>query len=174
MRRGQIEIVGLLIIVVMISFMLLFAITAMMDDDNDRSENYLPQTVSSRFVGSMLKTTSMCVPNMPMRDLIIDCAKSPETGGSVDLLCDDGNMSCAFMKHVLDQMLNKSFDNMSIGYEFIVLSPANRRLYQRNCSVSNGCTSQSFEKGDSWNQPLPVGYQGTMHIRMCMGACGKT
>jgi hypothetical protein len=171
MRRGQIEIVGLLIIVIMISFMLLFLVTC----DNSGSygsKKYMPQTISSRFVGSMLKTTSMCVPNMAMRDLIIDCARNAETGGSMDLVCEDGQMSCGFMKSVLDSMLNSSFDNLSVGYEFMVLSPANKRLYYRNCTASDGCTAKTYDSGDAWNQPLPVGYQGTMNIRMCMGKCG--
>jgi hypothetical protein len=174
MKRSQIEIVGLLIIVVMISFLLLFVVSTMFKK-NDGDDSYLPQTRASRFVGSLLKTDSMCTRNLVMRDLIIDCARSPETGGSRDLQCETSTAimrPCEYMKNVLDTLLANSFDATEDPYEFRIIGTDQRILYTRNCSIGNGCTQKSTAKGDSWNQPLPVGYQGTMNIRMCIPNCG--
>jgi hypothetical protein len=173
MRRSQIEIVGLLIIVIMISFMILFYVAWTLQPPEDIVGKYMESTKSSRFVGALLKTDSTCTEDMSMRDLIIDCAKSPETGGSIETKCiPDGERPCDYMKEVLDELLTNSFETVEEGYQFMILSPKNVMIYSRNCSSLNGCPLKKTGSGDSHNQPLPVGYQGTMQIRMCLPVCG--
>ncbi|MEM4267622.1 MAG: hypothetical protein QXK37_02215 [Candidatus Woesearchaeota archaeon] len=173
-RRGQIEIVGLLIIVVLLSLMLLFIIPALFKKLSSLQNEHTRRTLPGEFISAMLKTDSGCTKNTNIQDLIIDCARSPETGGTLELVCVDGNKSCAYMKNVLDQLLLNSFDAMKKNYEIVITSPDKRVIYSRNCSKSNGCTNFVTDEVQTETQPLPVwANYGNLEIMMCMGGCQR-
>jgi hypothetical protein len=171
MRRAQTEIVGLLIIVIMISFMVLFAVSVMFEPPEDDIDSYLQNSIPSRFVGGILRTDSRCVKGFDMRELIIDCAKSPELGGSMDLTCEDGKRTCEYMKGVLDGILQGTFESVQKPYELRIYDPDKQLIYTRNCSAVNGCLSASKVRSDTYNQWLNVPYRGNMQILMCMPEC---
>ena len=123
-KKGQVEIVGLLIIVIMISIILLFALKSMFGQNKNTQSKYIQSTIASSFVGSMLNTNSLCTKDTNMEKVLIDCAKHPTTGGSTEFKCgDDGMKSCEFAGLIIEGMLNDTLKVWKRPYEFKVKSP---------------------------------------------------
>jgi hypothetical protein len=170
-RKAQIEIVGLLIIVVMVSFMLLLVAKALVTKPPSPVSDYAPQSEASSFMNAMLMTSSFCTEDTDVSNLVKNCAQSPETGGS--LTCTNGSRSCEFLDGILGQMLGNSFDSMKKNYEFVIKTANNEVIYSRNCSKQNHCTTYAPAKAYTWTQPLPTDAPGMdVTLMMCMGGCG--
>jgi hypothetical protein len=164
MRRAQVEIVGLLIIVVLISLVLLFALKYYFNDSSGYVPEFTPKELSSSWIGAMLGTNSECTDDTVMSKVLIDCVRYPPDGSS-DLICDGGKRSCEFAEAVLDEMLKKTLAEWKMKYEFAVISPSKQVVIDIKSDDLGDKESTAFV------QPLPIdtsGYQ-TMQIVLCIG-----
>jgi hypothetical protein len=164
MKRAQVEIIGLLIIVVLISMILLFAMKYYFHDESSYVPEFTPKDLSSSWIGAMLGTNSECTDDTVMSKVLIDCVKYPPEGSS-ELVCKGGKKSCEFAEEVLQEMLDKTLGEWKQPYEFIILSPSKQVVMDLKSDNLGDRQSTAFP------QPLPLdtsGYQ-TMQVILCIG-----
>ncbi|MGM5481856.1 MAG: hypothetical protein ACQESF_00190 [Nanobdellota archaeon] len=173
-KKAQSEIVGLLVIVLIISFILLFVLNSVVFDEPESVKGIKNEKLASSMISAMLNTDTNCTPNSKVKDLLIDCGKWHAIGAT-DLRCYDGRTSCEYLNEtggVFEVMLNKTLGEWSRTYEFIVTEPQN--LHNKIIHKTGGNLSAVASGGQAANQPLPVGRgYGTMVIWLCMGGCGE-
>ena len=112
-RRAQSEIAGLLIIVVMLVFIMLFAyrlIQPAKDTSNERVRT------ADALIGAMLQTDARCS-NSNLQDLLKECMR-----GDV-IVCYNGSRSCAYAHGMISQMLAQTLDTWNWNYKLTISSP---------------------------------------------------
>src|SRR3989344_6478819 len=110
LRKGQIEMMGLMIIVVILSLALLFVVKVVFTQEKtDTTQSYETSKLVESFVNTLFQTSSGCTDDTTIPDLLIDCAKNPFSGGSIT--CDDGRESCVFANATIVTILQSTIDN---------------------------------------------------------------
>ncbi len=167
-RKSQSEIIGLLIIVVIISLIMLFGLKYLLKPTDDYQAAYKNKDISSGMIGAILNTNSGCTKDTLIKNLLTDCAKSPNVE-SLQLECTDDSKhrhSCEYAGAVIEKMLNETLGRWNMPYEFKVFSPS------RQVIDALGSSSPDLESGstDTSTQPLPVTSQhSAMEIWLCIG-----
>jgi hypothetical protein len=129
-KKGQIETMGLLVIVILVSLILFFALTFSLRNPQtgqpDKNEFKQNQAIST-FGSTMLETTSNCN-GWTIKELIEDCAFLKEINCNGESSCVTANNS---MKDLLDLTLNKW------GYDYnLTIYDANKNIV---LSAASGC-----------------------------------
>lgn len=86
MKKGQTEIFGLAIVVLLISVGFLFAIGFFAQKPSEIKKEFAQTEIGSNLLSSMLKVTVVDCNNLEMTELIQDCAENPEEANQID--CD--------------------------------------------------------------------------------------
>ena len=168
MKKGQAEIVGLLIIVILISLMMLFGIRYLVKGGSGIKEDYIHKDLSSSMIGAILNTNSGCTDDTLVKDLLIDCAKHPNVE-TYQLECVDGKRSCAKAGVIIGQILDETIKVWNKPYQFMVISPSNQQIEALNFTGNNP-RDIDVEKIDTSTQPLPVGTGSSpIMIVLCIG-----
>lgn len=104
MRRAQMEIMGLALIIILVVLGMVFGLRFLKDEPTTISQEFEQKTMATSFLNTMLGTTSDCH-RATFRELVQDCAQ----GGQVR--CPSGRNSCdetrAEMQTMLDEVLTK-------------------------------------------------------------------
>jgi hypothetical protein len=168
MKRSQSEIIGLLIIVIILTMVLLFSMTMCKATPQIDTAN---KELASSMIGAILNTNSGCTKDVDIKELLIDCAKAPDTGGSSELVCVNGSRSCEFSRGEIQIILDRTLKVWEKPYELEVRSPQDIEIMNFTYT-----TPKAGTRVDSANQPLPVGIGmgRSMQIRLCMGGACRT
>jgi len=166
MKKAQVEIVGLLLIVILISFVLIFAIKYMSEPPNDVTNRYKAKDLSSSFVGAMLNSNSGCTDDTLMSKVLIDCVKHSSIGGSNELICQGNRKTCEYAEDVLDDMLTGTLDAWNRDYEFIIVDHQNQRIIERHSADAKPRANVI-----PFIQPLPIDTSGSRSLKiiLCIG-----
>ena len=120
-RKGQMEIMGLAIIVVFISLAMLFVIQfIVLKPVEDTRSEYVRTQVASNIVSAMLKADSGCK-DTSFTELIQDCVVWKGVGG---LECY-GKNSCQYLEDGVFMILNSTLGKWGRKYDFRVYKQAN-------------------------------------------------
>ena len=114
MRKAQIEIMGLVVVVVLVVIGMFFSLT-LKTPTNTRpvSQVYGDEKLASDFLITFLETTEPTC-EKTMRDIVIDCIKQRTLGVS-RLLCG-GEESCSFINSTLYNITSQTLDPWGISY----------------------------------------------------------
>jgi len=169
-KRSQMEIMGLMIIVIIISLALLFVIKVVFTKKNtDLTGDYETSKLVESFVNTLFQTSSGCTSDTTIQDLLVDCAKNPFSGGTIT--CDDGRESCVFANTTIATILQSTIDNWGFketGYEFVAVAPPNQQIIYYaagNLSASLGGETTPFSL-----RLYPS--QQYLSVYLCVGGCG--
>ncbi|MBI5002178.1 hypothetical protein HZC31_02235 [Candidatus Woesearchaeota archaeon] len=170
LRRGQIEMMGLMIIVVILSLALLFVVKVVFTSEKtDTTQSYETSKLVESFVNTLFQTSSGCTDDTTIQDLLIDCAKNPFSGGSIT--CGDGQNSCPYANATIATILSQTLDQWGYadtGYEFVAIAPPNQQIIyysSGNLSASMGGTTEPFAL-----RLYPS--QQDLNVYLCIGGCG--
>jgi hypothetical protein len=136
--KGQIETMGLLVIVILISLILFFVLSFSLknkttEGQTDKQEFKQTQSVSN-FGTTMLETTSGC--KRTIRELLTDCAYTHE------ITCDGLN-SCESANQTITQILDLTLNKWGYDYNMTVQTSQGVNVL----SVATGCeVSKSSSK----------------------------
>ncbi len=117
-KRGQEEMVGFALIIIMVAIILLVFLTISMKKTNEISES----SEIENFLQSMLQYTSNCSINsnfnfVSINRLIQECSE--------DTYCNDGTFSCDVLNNTLEKMFSVSWSIQNTsqfrGYELMIL-----------------------------------------------------
>ncbi len=169
-KRSQMEIMGLMIIVLILSLALLFVIKIVFTKkSSDITQSYETSKLVESFVNTLLQTSSGCTSDTTIQYLLIDCAKNPFSGGSIT--CDDGRESCTFVNETIATILQSTIDMWGFkeaGYEFVAVAPPNQQIVyysSGNLSASLGGETTPFSL-----RLYPS--QQYLYVYLCIGGCG--
>lgn len=166
---GQIEIMGLVIIVVIISLVLLFVVSIVFKQEPGADLPEAETGLSSSFIDALLQTDSNCTSDTTMQDLFVNCAKSPGKGS---ITCYDGRKSCEYVNDTTIEIMKKTLDvwglNVSRGYEFVAVVPPQKVI--THYTAGNMSLSLGGEV-----EPYPLSLYPSpsdLLIYLCVGGCG--
>ena len=113
-RKGQMEMMGLAIIVILVSLALLFGIRFAISKGADRKETFTQEQISENMLNALMLSTTKCGGN-DMTELLQDCAGLNDTGcGRYD--------SCKFFNETARGILDGTLDGWGKNYRLTVVS----------------------------------------------------
>lgn len=118
MSRSQMEIFGLMIIVIMVAIGLLFAIVVLSKPPGSVVQ-VKESVMAANFVNTVLSTSAIGCGKRSVRDLLQDCAVS----GSNALVCENGMDSCEFAEEIISHALSSTLSRWGKDYEFLIDGP---------------------------------------------------
>jgi len=127
-KKGQVEMVGLVIIVILITLGMLFMAKFSLTDDNTKKKVIAREFLASSAMGALMKTQAICEqydsygnlkkePAFIQNELLEDCALYRTTNS--EYTCS-GKHSCIFLKELLGSLLNQTLGagRLNKHYEF--------------------------------------------------------
>lgn len=174
-RQAQIEMMGLMIIVIIISLMIFFAITVVfLKKPKDHTGEFSRQELSSSIIGAMLRTSSGCTEDTTLEDLFIATAKSSviTCNPLPNHPCSSETNSDIFLKCAVTNILGNTLGTFQLPYEFLAKS-GNSLLSQGTSAELHITSSDSIKplsSGTTNPYTLPI-YPGNqvIEIWLCVG-----
>lgn len=115
-NRGQMEIFGLVIIVILLAIGLLFAVLILTKSPSLEVERVKPSIVAANFLNTMMGTTSSCG-KRSVRELLQDCAVSSADWDTA-FRCGPDLNTCELMREMISDMLAASLGKWGKNYRF--------------------------------------------------------
>jgi len=115
MAKAQIEIIGLMLILILLSLGMLFAIKyVFLSPAKEIKAEYTEKNIAENMLYAVLETDVECNNNyISIKDLLIDCKESV----GVSLNCN-GYSSCNFAKENINQIFKKTLEKWGNKYYF--------------------------------------------------------
>ncbi len=123
--KAQMEIFGLVIIVILLAIGLLFAVVILTKTPTTEVQRVKESVQAANFLNTMMGTTSLSCSKRSVRELLQNCATSAydsATGQwSGAALCDDGSTNTCQLAHIMvDQMLLETLGTWGKNYRFFI------------------------------------------------------
>lgn len=118
-KKGQTELVGLVIIVIMITLGMLFLVIFSVGEKGEK-KIFTRKNLASSTINALFETTvneEGCFENIPFREIIKSCGKFQ--GGNSDQYSCEGKNSCEFLQEVfIKKLLAETLGEWKKCYEF--------------------------------------------------------
>lgn len=160
-RKGQTEIFGLVIIVILLALGLLFAVFILTKQEATISTK---ESIQARtYLSTLLGTTVMECNKQSVRELLENCMDATFTSGKYIGAgnCLDGTNSCTKSKNIMALTLAETFGKWGYTYEFTI--PDNDVL--KTLNASNGECKSERERG-IWKL-IKTGRSATLTLDLC-------
>jgi hypothetical protein len=113
------EIFGLVIIIILVTLGLLFAVIVLTRPASTQVSYVKESIMASNFLNTMLSTSAIGCGSRTVRNLLQDCGKS-----STPSVCSNGLNTCEFARAVITQMLDSTLKDWGKDYQFSIEGPA--------------------------------------------------
>jgi len=110
--RGQMEIMGLTIVVILVILGILFGIRVMSRPETDLAKEFKTKTMSVNYLNVLLGTTTDCH-KATFRELIQDCGQ----GGTIYCGGDTAG-SCDYVDYYFEEIFNQTLTKINKKYYF--------------------------------------------------------
>ena len=149
MKKSQMEIMGLAVIVILVSVGILFALRfVILKEPTDYKKGFTQSELASNMLSSMLRITVGNCSGMSFTELFQHCARNPST---TDGLCSNfpnlPKTSCKFLNHTVQRLFNQTLGAWNIAYEFSAKASSNI-LFKAGKPCPKGFKSKLY--------PIPV------------------
>ena len=162
-RKAQIEMMGLVVIVVLVTIILLFYISFRINSDenmqkSEPKQEYTEKQLATNYIQAVLKTTTRCE-GMNIQQLLQDCALYR------NLVCPMGD-SCAQINATLDNLTNRSMDIWQTSYLFKI-KHRDRLIYSKS---KHGCDETKTAEATGF-QPITLWPEDSQAIMVTLRVC---
>ena len=115
-KKSQMEIMGLVIIVILVSVAMLFVIKfILLQPPSDIGSTYTHTQLAANTLNAITKTTAKSCKNQDLTQLLQDCAAYNQQGGLI--ICDDGKKSCQYSEESIRYIINNTLDKWGKSYK---------------------------------------------------------
>jgi len=168
-RRGQMEMLGLAIIVVIILFGLMLALRFFyFRQETNPAQAALDVQLGANLLDTMLEMTTGCK-NVPLITLLQECARGsglacqnvPDLSGKIVV---KGGTACDHATSTIQYVLNQTLDTWGRKYEFGIVGPAPLSSIKMK-QPKEGCP----EGSQAITRPRPIGpgVTATFTLKLC-------
>jgi len=154
-RKGQMEIMGLAIIVILVALGLMFAVQWMLQAPATKQVQRAKESVlAANFLNTMLGTTTECN-KRTIRDLLMDCAL---TQGATKC---GGATACEYADGIMQRLFRDTFEEWNLQYHFTMQGASS----VAEMEFGDTCTGELEKKV----HPLPVkpGFEISLTLEIC-------
>ncbi|MBI4439386.1 hypothetical protein HY638_00270 [Candidatus Woesearchaeota archaeon] len=159
MKKSQMEIMGLTIIVVILAFVMLFVVSFVMKPSEDTKTDKIQAKLASSVMSTLLKTTAVDCKKFTLGELVKDCREGMGSyisswdekdisDGTIDrdnkgnIECSPGKNSCSYALREINSILNSTLsERINVNYNFLILSQGN------GCEATKNPTNVIFHTG---------------------------
>ncbi len=153
-KRGQMEIMGLMIVVILLIVGVLFAIKfVVLKKPLETRQTFSRTQMASNLGLALMSSTTEDCRGTAVKDLLIDCAEWPEAGGTIT--CGDGRKSCAYVNSTIGDILNQTLDTWNTRY-YLTASTSKRLEESITYFHNRGCVADDEQPGESESFFLPT------------------
>ncbi|MBD3209342.1 hypothetical protein GF367_02900 [Candidatus Woesearchaeota archaeon] len=140
MRRAQIEIMGLVMVVVLVTIGIFFSV-ALKKPTPDRTplEVYGNEKLANNFLITLLESQTACGPKV--RDVAVDCVRDAQTGQTGRYACD-GKQSCDYLATIANHTLDKTLKRWNYRYNLTFTYTAGDTIQLFSPLTNGDCTPQ--------------------------------
>ena len=115
-KKSQMEIMGLVIIIILVSLAMLFVIQfVLLKETTSIKKTYTHTQLAANTLNAITKTTAESCKSQDLTQLLQDCAAYQQQGGLIT--CDDGvTKSCDYVDASIQEILSKTLDKWNKAY----------------------------------------------------------
>jgi len=158
MSRSQMEIFGLVIVVLLVSIALLFAVFVLTKPAEQQVSEMTESIVAANFLNTMFSTSAIGCGKRTVRHLVQDCA----IAGVNAARCENGLNTCEFGHKIIAHMLNTTLGRWGKTYQFEIEGPPSvERL-----SISTGSCLGEVQAA-SRPEKVRAGLDVIVTLRLC-------
>lgn len=148
-RRAQLEIMGLMIVIVLIIIGILFAIRFVITKPvAETKQEYTRSQLTSNFGIALLQSTTQNCRGIDITELLTDCAEFEA------ITCGDGQRSCDYADDAISLILNETLDEWRVKYHVSAFTQPQFPLVNFS---SRGCRDNVPGNSEEFFLPTDVG-----------------
>lgn len=152
MKKAQMEILGLAIVVVLILVATIFVVRFLaLKTPADYRKGFVSSELASNMLNTFLKTTAGDCSRLTMTELLQDCAQGR------GITCSNGQDPCRFVELTARNIFEKTFDRWNMNYEFLAYVDASMPLIR----IGKPCMAEKKSKVF----PIPIS-TSTMYAKL--------
>lgn len=137
MKKSQMEILGLAIVVVIILVAMIFVVRFMViQQQPEYRKPFVTSEMASNMLNSFLKTAAEQCSQLTMTELLEDCAQSKS------VICSNGQDSCVYVKSTAQSIFEKTLEEWRVKYGFFAYTDKDNPLIV----LGSGCTGERRSK----------------------------
>lgn len=156
MKRAQMEIMGLAIVVILLVLGMTFVLRFMLNQDPiDYKQQFLQAEIASNMLNTYLKTTADNCNGLSMTELLQDC------GHAGSIYCEGGESSCTYAEQTAATVFGSTLEKWNLQYEFMVFRSEEDPFFSLGEACPRNKKSKTF--------PLPTS-SGTLFVKL--DVCG--
>ncbi|MBW2988961.1 hypothetical protein KY358_01445 [Candidatus Woesearchaeota archaeon] len=164
MKKAQMEIMGLAIIVILISIIMLFAIRfIMLKEPFEYKKGYTQTEIASNILSTLMGTTTenCSTHRMSIKELYKDCGRDHE---NPQVMCRGGKSSCQYINEMTKDILNQTLEKWHINYDFEARAEEATIV---DVKSERGCPGEKKHKTD----PIPIDASGEKILYLSIDIC---
>ena len=152
MKKAQMEILGLAIVVILILIGAVFVIRFLaLKKPTEYRKGFVSSELASNMLNTFLKTVSGDCSQLTMTELLQDCAQGK------NIICANQQDSCAYAKSAAETIFRSTLDQWKMRYEFLAYVNANSPLIK----IGDLCHAEKKSK----LFPIPIS-SATMYTKL--------
>lgn len=137
MKKAQMEILGLAIVVVILLVAMIFVVRFLViQPQSDYRKPFVSSEMASNMLNSFLKTAAPQCSQLTMTELLGDCAQSKS------IICANGQDSCTYVKSTAAVIFERTLEEWRIKYGFMSYTDKDNPLIV----LGEGCTGERRSK----------------------------
>ena len=160
-NKGQMEIFGLVVIVILLAIGLLFAIIILTKNPSNEVARVKESVQAANFLNTMMATTSQDCAKRSVRELLQDCAVSNAEwiGAS---LCANGKTTCKTAEDMMSMMLQETLGKWGKQYQFYIKGT---EAVEKINVTGTQCTGE--REGSTRPEKVRTGLDITLTLHIC-------
>ena len=137
MKKAQMEILGLAIVVVLILVATIFIVRFLvLKAPTEYRTGFVSSELASNMLNAFLKTAADGCSQLSITELLQDCAQGES------IRCDNGQSSCDFVKSTAGSIFKNTLDSWNMRYEFLAYTNINSPLIK----IGKRCNAEKKSK----------------------------